>query len=134
MSLDARNMTQGGQVIKYMVAMFMQIANIVAFWVILATILVFFATIAFQIPLEKMIHGLSYWAIDKLVIPLQEAIGTSEGSPFTFHWLNPRTGQVVEFEKTAREVRFDRYFIYCYVLLKDAAFWAWESLPLPLLA
>ncbi|HGJ5857823.1 type IV conjugative transfer system coupling protein TraD [Arsenophonus nasoniae] len=125
MSLDARNMTQGGQVIKYMVAMFMQIANIVAFWVILVTILVFFATIAFQIPLEKMIHGLSYWAIDKLVIPLQEAIGTSEGRPFTFHWLNPRTGQVVEFEKTAREVRFDRYFIYCYVLLKEAAFLAW---------
>ncbi|MDR5610323.1 MAG: type IV conjugative transfer system coupling protein TraD [Arsenophonus sp.] len=125
MSLDARNMTQGGQVIKYMVAMFMQIANIVAFWVILATILVFFATIAFQIPFEKMIHGLAYWAMDTLVIPLQEAIGTSEGGTFTFHWLNPRTGQVVEFEKTAREVRIDRYFIHCYVLLKDAAFWAW---------
>ncbi|WP_182853324.1 hypothetical protein [Arsenophonus endosymbiont of Aleurodicus floccissimus] len=45
MSLDARNMTQGGQIIKYMVAMFMQIANIVAFWVIIATVLVFFATI-----------------------------------------------------------------------------------------
>jgi hypothetical protein len=57
MSLDARNMTQGGQVIKYMVAMFMQIANIVAFWVILVTILVFFTTIAVQIPFEKMIHG-----------------------------------------------------------------------------
>ncbi|WP_395971364.1 hypothetical protein WH390_15805 (plasmid) [Candidatus Arsenophonus nilaparvatae] len=99
MSLDARNMTQGGQVIKYMVAMFMQIANIVAFWVILATILVFFATIAVQIPLEKMIHGLAYWAMDTLVIPLQEAIGTSEGGTFTFHWLNPRTDQVVEFEK-----------------------------------
>ncbi|HGJ5880852.1 MAG TPA: type IV secretion system DNA-binding domain-containing protein, partial [Arsenophonus nasoniae] len=118
-------MTQGGQVIKYMVAMFMQIANIVAFWVILITILVFFATIAFQIPFEKMIHGLSYWAMDTLVIPLQEAIGTSEGGTFTFHWLNPRTGQVVEFEKTAREVRIDRYFIHCYVLLKDAAFLAW---------
>ncbi|WP_182853333.1 hypothetical protein [Arsenophonus endosymbiont of Aleurodicus floccissimus] len=42
MSLDARNMTQGGQVIKYMVAMFMQIDNIVAFWVIIATVMVFF--------------------------------------------------------------------------------------------
>ncbi|PAV11517.1 hypothetical protein CBG25_00440, partial [Arsenophonus sp. ENCA] len=42
------------------VAMFMQIANIVAFWVIIATVMVFFATIAVQIPLEKMIHGLAY--------------------------------------------------------------------------
>ncbi|WP_182853323.1 hypothetical protein [Arsenophonus endosymbiont of Aleurodicus floccissimus] len=49
-----------------------------------------------------MIHRLAYWAMDTLLIPLQEAIGTIEGGTFTFHWLNHRTNQVIEFEKTAR--------------------------------
>ena len=35
MSLDTRNITQGGQVIKYMIGMFIQITNIVVYWSLL---------------------------------------------------------------------------------------------------
>ena len=43
MSLNARDFTQGGQVMKYMIGMFVQIMNIASYWVVLFSALVFFS-------------------------------------------------------------------------------------------
>ncbi len=43
MSLDARNMTQGGQVIKYMLSMFLQITNLIVYWTTILGVITFFS-------------------------------------------------------------------------------------------
>lgn len=42
MSLNTRNVTQGGQVLKYMISMFMQINNIIVYWILMASVGIFF--------------------------------------------------------------------------------------------
>lgn len=41
MSLNTRNVTQGGQVLKYMISMFMQINNIIVYWILMASVGIF---------------------------------------------------------------------------------------------
>ncbi len=42
MSLNSRDFTQGGQVLKYMIGMFLQIMNIATYYILMISVLVFF--------------------------------------------------------------------------------------------
>ena len=54
MSLNARDFTQGGQVMKYMIGMFVQIMNIASYWVVLFSALVFFSWMLLRLTMQEL--------------------------------------------------------------------------------
>ena len=63
MSLDTRNITQGGQVIKYMIGMFIQITNIVVYWSLLPALGSFFIYLFSVMKWVHIKHGAVYWLL-----------------------------------------------------------------------
>ena len=124
MSLNARDFTQGGQVMKYMIGMFVQIMNIASYWVVLLSALVFFSWMLLRLTLQEFIHGSAYWMVKWFVMPLSKFTGGNSKSGWTFHFERPN-GEVVAFKHTARQVMNDPYFIQMGESVKDAAFYGW---------
>lgn len=122
MSLNTRNVTQGGQVFKYMVGMFLQINNLIVYWILLLSVLIFITWLFIQMSFEHLIHGSAYWLIKHFITPFKFL---PQKNPYTFHWTNPRTGEIIELKRTATEVLQDKYFIATGQLLKETAFWGW---------
>ncbi|WP_416414397.1 type IV conjugative transfer system coupling protein TraD [Pantoea sp. App145] len=124
MSLNARDFTQGGQVMKYMIGMFLQIMNIASYWVVLFSVLVFLSWMLLRLTLQEFIHGSAYWLIKWFVIPLQALSGRASGGSWTFHFKRTN-GDVVAFRRTAAEVMSDPYFVQMGEQVSDAAFYGW---------
>lgn len=122
MSLNTRNVTQGGQVFKYMVGMFLQINNLIVYWILLLSVLIFITWLCIQMSFEHLIHGSAYWLIKHFITPFKFL---PQKNPYTFHWTHPRTGEIIELKRTATEVLQDKYFIATGQLLKETAFWGW---------
>jgi type IV conjugative transfer system coupling protein TraD len=124
MSLNARDFTQGGQVMKYMIGMFLQIMNIASYWVVLFSIVVFMAWMLLRLTLQEFTHGCAYWLIKWFIFPLQLLNGRASASYWTFHFKRA-SGEVVAFRRTATEVMSDPYFVLMGQHVRDAAFYGW---------
>ena len=124
MSLNARDFTQGGQVMKYMIGMFVQIMNIASYWVVLFSALVFFSWMLLRLTLQEFIHGSAYWLIRWLIMPLAKLSGKPSQAGWTFHFERPN-GEVVAFKHTALQVMNDPYFVLMGQHVKDTAFYGW---------
>ena len=124
MSLNARDFTQGGQVMKYMIGMFVQIMNIASYWVVLFSALVFFSWMLLRLTLQEFIHGSAYWLIRWLIMPLTKLSGKPSQAGWTFHFERPN-GEVVAFRHTALQVMNDPYFVLMGQHVKDTAFYGW---------
>ena len=70
-SFDARNVTQGGQVFKYMIAMFIQIMNVVSYWSLILAILVSTAYLAIVTKWEQAKHGAMFLRSEEHTSELQ---------------------------------------------------------------
>lgn len=121
MSLNTRNVTQGGQVLKYMISMFMQINNIIVYWILMASVGVFFIWFFIRMSVEQILHGFSFWILYVFV----SAIPSADKNEYTFHWTSPRTGESIELHRTAGQVLADPYFQAVGIKLKDVAFTGW---------
>ena len=124
MSLNARDFTQGGQVMKYMIGMFVQIMNIASYWVVLFSALVFFSWMLLRLTLQEFVHGSAYWLIKWLIMPLAKLSGKPSQAGWTFHFERPN-GEVVAFKHTALQVMNDPYFVLMGQHVKDTAFYGW---------
>lgn len=124
MSLNARDFTQGGQVMKYMIGMFVQIMNIASYWVVLFSVLIFFSWMLLRLTLQEFIHGSAYWLIKWFIMPLSKLSGRPSQSGWTFHFERPN-GEVVAFKHTALQVMNDPYFVLVGQHVKDTAFYGW---------
>ncbi|GJI56971.1 conjugal transfer protein TraD [Rodentibacter sp. JRC1] len=120
MSLDARNITQGGQVIKYMISMFIQITNIVVYWSLIPSAGAFFIYLFSVMKWIHIKHGAMYW-----LLVLKGRLVKSQGDQlYHFNWVTAQ-GNTVEFTRTGAQVLNDGYFIKCAELLKTHAFFGW---------
>lgn len=120
MSLEARNITQGGQVIKYMIGMFIQITNIVVYWSLIPSVATFFIYLFSVMKWIYIKHGLAYWLIKfkaKLFKNNPEQL-------YHFSWVTS-DGKTVEFTRNYVQVMNDDYFIRCAESLKMTAFVGW---------
>ncbi|QHM74014.1 type IV conjugative transfer system coupling protein TraD [Mixta intestinalis] len=126
MSLNARDFTQGGQVMKYMIGMFLQIMNIASYWVVLFSVLIFLGWMLLRLTLQEFLHGCAYW----FAKPLAKL---NEGPSWTFHFERPG-GEVVEFKHTALQVLNDPYFVLMGERVKDNAFYGWGIASISFLA
>lgn len=124
MSLNARDFTQGGQVMKYMIGMFVQIMNIASYWVVLFSVLIFFSWMLLRLTLQEFIHGSAYWLIKWFIMPLSKLSGRPSQPGWTFHFERPN-GEVVAFKHTALQVMNDPYFVLMGQHVKDTAFYGW---------
>jgi type IV conjugative transfer system coupling protein TraD len=124
MSLNARDFTQGGQVMKYMIGMFVQIMNIASYWVVLFSALVFFSWMLLRLTLQEFVHGSAYWLIRWFIMPLAKLTGKHSQAGWTFHFERPN-GEVVAFKHTALQVMNDPYFVLMGQHVKDTAFYGW---------
>lgn len=120
MSLDARNITQGGQVIKYMIGMFIQITNIVVYWSLLPTIGAFFIYLFSVMKWVHIKHGAVYW----LLTLKAKFVKTHTDQLYHFDWVTAQ-GKTVDFTRTGAQILQDNYFIQCAELLKKHAFYGW---------
>lgn len=120
MSFDARNITQGGQVIKYMIGMFVQITNIVVYYSILPSFATFFGWIFYAMDWVKIKCGMMYmWVyyfIAKLPKPQFHQV-------YTFNWV--KGDEVHKVSRTYGEILEDKFFIHCFEQLKQNAFIGW---------
>lgn len=103
MSLNTRNVTQGGQVLKYMISMFMQINNIIVYWILMASVGIFFIWFFIRMSVEQILHGFSFWILYVFV----SALPSAAKNEYTFHWTSPRTGESIELHRTAGQVLAD---------------------------
>lgn len=124
MSLNARDFTQGGQVMKYMIGMFVQIMNIASYWVVLFSALIFFSWMLLRLTLQEFVHGSAYWLIKWFIVPLAKLTGRPSPAGWTFHFERPN-GEVVAFKHTALQVMNDPYFVLMGQHVKDTAFYGW---------
>lgn len=126
MSLNARNMTQGGQVIKYMISMFLQITNIVAYWAFIAGIVAFFSYMLYAMKWVFFKHGMYYFYVKKILLGFNFSgiASLNNKDIYVFEWVNS-DGSISTFSRTSSQIIHDPYFIQCGELLKDTAFTAW---------
>jgi type IV conjugative transfer system coupling protein traD len=120
MSLDTRNITQGGQVIKYMIGMFIQITNIVVYWSLLPALGSFFIYLFSVMKWVHIKHGAVYW----LLFIKAKFVRTQTDQLYHFSWETAQ-GKMVEFTRTGAQILNDSYFIKCAELLKQNAFYGW---------
>lgn len=121
MSFDARNITQGGQVIKYMIGMFIQITNIVVYYSILPSVASFFGWIFYSMKWVQIKCGVMFvwvkYAISKLPhAHLDERI-------YRFDWV--KGDQTYQISRTYAQILDDKFFLNSYELLKHNAFIGW---------
>lgn len=120
MSLDARNITQGGQVIKYMIGMFIQITNIVVWWSLIPSVSAFFIYLFTTMKWIYIKHGAVYWLVKLKALWIK---GNND-QIYHFDWVTAQ-GKTVEFTRTAAQILNDDYFLQCGEKLKIHAFVGW---------
>lgn len=124
MSFNSRDFTQGGQVMKYMIQMFMQIMNIATYWVLMFSVLVFLAWMLIKLTWQEFCHGCAYWLMKYGAMPMKSLSGKTPSGEWTFHFTRAN-GDVVTFKHTAEQVMADPYFINMGQLVKNTAFYGW---------
>lgn len=63
MSLNPHDLTQGGQVAFMRLKMFLQINNLISYYVIMGTVLFGIAVLLIRISLQNLMNGIIYWFV-----------------------------------------------------------------------
>lgn len=110
MSLNTRNVTQGGQVAFMRLRMFLQINNIMTYWLIMAFGVLTIAILFFRVSTQNIMNGTIYWFATTLV-------------PLHSQMMNPPTYTIHYYDKellyTTKQILVDAYTVYCGQLLKN---------------
>ncbi len=110
MSLSPRDLTQGGQVAFMRLKMFLQINNLISYYVIIGTALFSIAVLLIRISIQNLLNGIIYWYVRVM-------------SPFTERLVNQPVYTIRYYEQnlsySARQVLNDGYTVYCGQLLKQ---------------
>ncbi|HDT5888984.1 type IV conjugative transfer system coupling protein TraD [Aeromonas dhakensis] len=110
MSLNTRNVTQGGQVAFMRLRMFLQINNIMTYWLIMAFVVLTIAVLFFRVSTQNIMNGTIYWFSTTL-------------APLHGRMMNPPTYTIHYYDQellyTTKQILVDAYTIYCGQLLKN---------------
>lgn len=71
MSLNPRDLTQGGQVAFMRLKMFLQINNLISYYVIMGTALFTLAILFIRISVQNLMNGIIYWFV-RMMSPFTE--------------------------------------------------------------
>lgn len=63
MSLNPRDLTQGGQVAFMRLKMFLQINNLISYYVIMGIVLFGIAVLLMRISIQNLTNGIIYWFV-----------------------------------------------------------------------
>ncbi|ELS8136934.1 conjugal transfer protein TraD, partial [Escherichia coli] len=63
MSLNPRDLTQGGQVAFMRLKMFLQINNLISYYVIMGTVLFGIAVLLMRMSIQNLTNGIIYWFV-----------------------------------------------------------------------
>lgn len=110
MSFNPRDLTQGGQVSFMRLKMFLQINNIISYYVIIFSALLMMAILFIRISLQNLMNGIIYYAA-KVIAPFMRNSDTKE--VFTIRYYEDT------FRYTPDQVLSDAYTTYCGQLLKQ---------------
>lgn len=110
MSLNPRDLTQGGQVAFMRLKMFLQINNLISYYVLIGTALFALAVLLMRMSFQNMYNGTLYWFARIL-------------SPLTAKMVNPPTYTIRYNEHRLKynlpQLLSDNYTVYCGQLLKQ---------------
>lgn len=110
MSFNPRDLTQGGQVSFMRLKMFLQINNIISYYVIIFSVLLMMAILFIRISLQNLLNGIIYYAA-KMIAPFMKNSATKE--VFTIRFYEDT------FRYTPDQVLSDAYTTYCGQLLRQ---------------
>lgn len=110
MSLNPRDLTQGGQVAFMRLKMFLQINNLISYYVLIGTALFALAVLLMRMSFQNMYNGTLYWYARVL-------------SPLTSKMVNPPSYTIRYYEHRLKynlpQLLSDNYTVYCGQLLKQ---------------
>lgn len=110
MSFNTRDFTQGGQVAFMRLRMFLQINNIISFYMIMSFMVMKIAILFIRMSTQNIMNGLMYWYATTI-------------APFQKHIVNPTVYNLDYYGKklnyTAVQIVKDTYTSYCGHLLKQ---------------
>jgi type IV conjugative transfer system coupling protein TraD len=110
MSFNSRDFTQGGQVAFMRLRMFLQINNIISFYMIMAFMIMTVATLFIRMSTQNIMNGLMYWYATTI-------------APFQKHIVNPTIYHLDYYGKklnyTAGQIVNDSYTSFCGKLLRQ---------------
>lgn len=110
MSFNPRDLTQGGQVSFMRLKMFLQINNVISYYVIIFSALLMMTIFFIRISLQNLMNGTIYYAA-KVIAPFMKNSATKE--VFTIRYYEDT------FRYTPDQVLSDAYTTYCGQLLKQ---------------
>lgn len=110
MRFSSRDFTQGGQVAFMRVRMFLQINNIISYYMLMSFMIMTIAILSVRMSTQNIINGLIYWYASTI-------------APFQKHIVNPTVYHLDYYGKklhyTAVQIVSDTYTSYCGKLLKQ---------------
>lgn len=110
MSLNTRDVTQGGQVAFMRLRMFLQINNILSYWLILSFIVLTGSILFYRVSTQNLINGLMYWYATTI-------------EPLHKFMTNPPTYKIQYYERVlhynTKQILSDAYTVYCGQLFKN---------------
>ncbi|HEY1843980.1 MAG TPA: type IV conjugative transfer system coupling protein TraD [Buttiauxella sp.] len=110
MSFNSRDFTQGGQVAFMRLRMFLQINNIISFYMIMSFMIITVATLFIRMSTQNIMNGLMYWYATTI-------------APFQKHIVNPTVYHLDYYGKklnyTAMQIVNDSYTSFCGKLLRQ---------------
>lgn len=109
MSFNSRDVTQGGQVAFMRLRMFLQINNIVMYWIIISWGLITAAITYLSMSTQNMVNGAIYWYCTTLE-PMFKHMGKLPRFKLDYY------GRVLDYD--AAQVLSDAYTVYCGQQLK----------------
>lgn len=122
-SFDARNVTQGGQVFKYMIAMFIQIMNVVSYWSLILAILVSTAYLAIVTKWDQAKHGAMFLYVKHIAVKLPNFNQDIMHKLYEFDWTD-KQGVVHHLSYTYEKLLNDKYFQMVGRALQLDLFWS----------
>lgn len=122
-SLDARNVTQGGQVLKYMIAMFIQITNIVSYWSMIIAGVSAVVYLYVVTNLQHAKHGLVFLYAKYGVSSFAKVNPSVMNRIYEFDWTD-KSGNVHHLSRTYAEILNEAYFQKVGRMLQLDLFWS----------
>ncbi|MFQ6247257.1 type IV conjugative transfer system coupling protein TraD [Yersinia enterocolitica] len=110
MNLNPRDLTQGGQVAFMRLKMFLQINNLISYYVIMGMVLLGIAVLLIRISLQNLMNGIIYWFV-RACEPLTKIMVSQP--VYTIRYYEHKLTY------TASQVLSDPYTVYCGQLLKQ---------------
>lgn len=108
MSFNPRDLTQGGQVTFMRLKMFLQINNIISYYLIIGVMLIIVGMVVIRMTFQNLMNGCIYWFV-RAAIPFFDKMVSK--TVFTIHYY----GQALKY--SPQQILNDAYTIYCGQLL-----------------